>query len=132
MRGLDTNVLLRPLLDDDPGQVAVVQALLRDLEARGERAYVNGIVLCEACWVLRSNDFSRDEIVAVLERILETGLFVIQDRDLARRALAEYRLGKADFADYLIGSQNREVGCEDTVTFDRKLEGAAGFSVLSP
>lgn len=130
MRGLDTNVLLRPLVQDDPAQTAAAEAFLRETQARGERLFVSGIVLCETCWALRSYGYSRSEIAKAIEGILDTALFEIQDRELVRRALVQYRQGPADFADYLIGWQSRQAGCADTVTFDRGLEGAAGFSLL--
>jgi predicted nucleic-acid-binding protein len=44
--------------------------------------------------------------------------------------MIDYRLGKADFSDYLIGYQNRSVGCGDTVTFDRKLQHQEGFNLI--
>jgi len=130
VRGLDTNLLVRYVTDDDPAQAAVVRALFRDMEAAGERLHVSCIVLCELCWTLRGYDCSRDEIAAVLVKILATGLFEIQDSDLVRYALEEYRQGRGDFADYLIGWQNRRAGCTDTFTFDGKLKKAAGFAFL--
>lgn len=131
MRGVDTNVLLRPLAQDDSGQVAVVESFFRDLEVQGERLFVSCIVLCETCWSLRGLGFSRPKIAASLEKLLDTALFEIQDRELVRRALAQYRQGPADFADYLIGWQSRQAGCTDTVTFDGGLAGAPGFSLLT-
>jgi predicted nucleic-acid-binding protein len=131
VRGLDTNVLLRPLTQDDPAQAAVVEAFFREVEARGERLFVSGIVLCEICWALRGYEYSRRDIAATLEHLLDTALFEIQDRELVRRALTQYRQGRADFADYLIGWQSRQAGCADTVTFDGKLEGTPGFALLS-
>jgi predicted nucleic-acid-binding protein len=75
VRGLDTNLLVRYVTDDDPAQAALVQALFRDMEAVGERLHVSCIVLCELCWTLRGYDCSREDISAVLTRILATCLF---------------------------------------------------------
>jgi len=130
VRGLDTNILVRHVTDDDPAQSAVVRALFRKMEAEGERLHVSCIALCELCWTLRGYEYSRRDISAVLAKMLETGLFEIQDSDLVRRALEEYLQGKADFADYLIGQQNGRAGCTDTITFDRNLKKASGFSLL--
>jgi predicted nucleic-acid-binding protein len=130
VRGLDTNVLLRPLTQDDPAQAAVVRALFQAAEEQGEHFHVSTIVLCEVCWILRGYDYSRAEIAEALEKLLATPLFEIQDRELVRRALREYRTGRGDFADYLIGWQNRQAGCSDTVTFDGKLGRTPGFAVL--
>ena len=58
------------------------------------------------------------------------GITEVIDRDRFREALEAYRTGRADFADYLIGATNRAAGCDETVTFDRRLRGAAGFRNL--
>jgi predicted nucleic-acid-binding protein len=133
VRGLDTNILLRFLTADDPVQTARVDALFAASEKAGERLFVSVVVLCELSWTLRSRPYGLDraQILAVIEKILGTGQFEVQHRSLVRRALADYGAGRADFADYLIGWQSLEAGCADTVTFDRKLQGAAGFSVLA-
>lgn len=133
MRGLDTNILPRFLTADDPVQTQQVDSLFAAAEQAGERFFISAVALCELSWTLRGRPYhlDRDQIVAVLERILDTGIFEIQHRDLVRRALGDYRDGRADFADYLLGQECRDAGCADTVTFDRKLSGAAGFSLLA-
>jgi predicted nucleic-acid-binding protein len=129
LRGLDTNILVRYITQDDPAQAEQVRILLTEAEERRERFYLSGIVLCELSWTLRSKpyDYDRATVAEVLERILETSLFEIQDRDLTRRAVADYREGRADFPDYLLGWHHRSAGCADTVTFDRKLRDTEGF-----
>jgi predicted nucleic-acid-binding protein len=62
---------------------------------------------------------------------LELTFLEIQDLHLVQQALDDYRSGKADFADYLIGHQNRRAGCRDTLTFDVPLSKHEGFSLLS-
>jgi predicted nucleic-acid-binding protein len=133
LRGIDTNLLVRFVTRDDPDQAAVVRDLFQQAEERRERLHVSAIVLCELAWTLRGQPylFDRATIAEVLERIMETSLFEVQNRDLALRAVADYGQGRADFADYLIGWQNRSAGCEDTLTFDRKLRNSPGFTVLS-
>ncbi|HEY0783055.1 MAG TPA: type II toxin-antitoxin system VapC family toxin [Thermoanaerobaculia bacterium] len=130
MRGLDTNVLLRYLTADDATQAARVEALFAAAERNGERLFLSVIALCELSWTLRGGPYraDREQIAAVLERVLATALFEVQDRTLGRRALADYRAGGADFADYLLDWLGREAGCTDTVTFDRKLSGTDGFA----
>jgi predicted nucleic-acid-binding protein len=133
MRGLDTNVMVRFVTDDDPAQTAVVKALFEQAEEAREQLFVSSIALCELVWTLRSRPYllPRAEIATVLQRMLGTHLFEIQDRDLVRQALGDYRQGRADFADYLLGCLNRRGGCVETLTFDRKLDGAPGFILLS-
>lgn len=133
MRGLDTNVLLRYLMADDPEQSPTARALLDQAEESGSRFFLSLVALCELSWTLRGRPYSldRQELSNLVGKLLETRLFEIQERDLVRRSLADYRSGRADFPDYLIGWLNRAAGCSDTVSFDRKLDGAEGFSVLA-
>ncbi len=133
MRGLDTNVLLRTLTADDPAQAQEGDALFAAAERTGERFFISVIVLCELSWTLRgpSYRFDRGQVASALEQILDTSLFEVQHRGLVRRAIADFGRGRADFADYLIGRECLGAGCADTVTFDRKLKGAAGFSLLA-
>lgn len=112
--GLDTNVLVRYLLRDDPVQAARAE---RELE-RNERFLIDSIVLCELVWVLETGyGFSRTEIAAALERILGTAQFEIESKDLALAALDDFRIGR----------RNRAAGVPETVTFDRNLKGLEGF-----
>jgi predicted nucleic-acid-binding protein len=129
--GLDTNVLVRYLTQDDPAQARKAEAAIDRAVARRERCVVGPVVLCELVWVLRdAYDTPKDQIVDVLDRILGTQQFEIVDRAHVRDALEEYRSGGGDFADYVIGAQNRTAGCTETVTFDRGLRGANGFRLL--
>jgi predicted nucleic-acid-binding protein len=131
VRGLDTNILLRALTADDAAQSELVRTLFAAAERTGERFFVSIIALCELTWTLRGRPYSldRDAIGAVVERILSTSLLEVQDRGLVRRALADYQAGRADLADHLLGCQSLAAGC--AVTFDRRLDGVAGFSLLA-
>jgi predicted nucleic-acid-binding protein len=122
MRGIDTNVLVRFLTQDDRRQVDRVDSLLAELEEAGETAYVSTIVLCELAWVLRSlYGLRRKEIRATLEMLLQTAQLQVEDRAVVNRALTLYGAGAGDFSDYVIGLRNRIAGCRDTVTFDQSL-----------
>lgn len=133
MRGLDTNVLLRYLTNDDPLQSPLARRFLDEAEEQGERFFISAIALCELSWTLRGKPYEldRDSIGRVFSGLLATRLFEIQDRDLVSRALTDYQRGKGDFPDYLLGWNNQQAGCKDTVTFDRKLRKAPGFSFLA-
>jgi predicted nucleic-acid-binding protein len=131
MIGLDTNVLVRYLTQDDPAQFAAVDRLIRKARHTGEAFFLNQIVLCEAVWVLESvYRYSREVIAQSVEKLLMTVDFEIDQRDDVWVALAEYKRYGADFADYLIGRCNVTHGCGHTVTFDRLLKGASGFQLL--
>ena len=132
MTGLDTNVLVRYLTQDDAAQARRANALLADAVARGDRCFIGGVVLCELAWVLRgAYGFDKATITTTLERILATAQFEIDDKDVVRRALEDHRTGKADFAAYMIGHCGQEAGCSATATFDRRLKGNKTFHLLA-
>jgi len=131
VRGLDTNVLVRYLTQDDPAQSRQANTVIAEAVERGDQCSVGVIVLCELVWVLReAYRLDKPTIAAALEKVLDTAQLVVEQADLARRALDDYRRGRGDFADYLIGWRNRQAGCSDTVTFDRALRGSRLFRVL--
>jgi len=87
--------------------------------------------VCELVWVLReAYRCDRVTIASALDKISTTGLFTFGDREILRRALDQYRGGGGDYADSLISQRNLGAGCDSTVTFDRALEGTAGFRLL--
>lgn len=119
MIGLDTNVLVRYLTQDDAAQFQEAAALLHDLEQRGLFAHLSAITLCETVWVLaRAYKIERAKIAAMLEQLLATSLFVIADKDAVREALGLYRTSSGDFADYLTGVLAHRAGCSTVATFD--------------
>jgi predicted nucleic-acid-binding protein len=130
--GLDTNVLVRYLTQDDPRQGRRASALVTEVAAAGERLFVTSEVVCELVWVLRgAYGLERRAIGATLEQILATAQIEVDRKDLVRQALEDYRGGTGDFADYLIGRRCQEAGCERTATFDRRLKASHLFQVLS-
>ena len=131
MIGIDTNVLVRFLVADDKTQTDRAHAFLAQSRSQGESVYISTLVLCETAWALRSVfSRSRTKILEVIERLLGTDVFEVEAEDAIRAALQSCRAGKGDFADHLIGHMNLAKGCRSTVTFDRSLGGAAGFSAL--
>ena len=131
MIGIDTNVLVRYLTQDDAAQARRVDGLIADAQENRERLHIDDIVLCELVWVLRgAYRLSKPTVLAAIDKIISTSLFSFDDRELLRAALDDYREGRGDFADYIIGRRNTRGGCEHTVTFDRSLSGSAPFSLL--
>ena len=131
MRALDTNVLVRFVTCDDAGQATVVERLFAECHRNHEHLFVSAPVICELVWVLKNGlRQPRTEIVKLIDGLIEDDLFQIEREPLVLRALARYRNGKADFADYLIGEIGTGTGCRDTVTFDRALKSAPGFTLL--
>jgi len=128
---LDTNLLVRLLIQDDASQARAVERLF--VRARRDRTplFVADVMLCELVWVLaRRAKQPRTEIAVALEWLLDAESIVVSDARIARRALAAYRGGAGDFADYLIREQALAAGAVEVVTFDRAVRGEPGFKVL--
>jgi predicted nucleic-acid-binding protein len=131
VKGVDTNLLVRYLLEDDPDQAAIVDRLIRDTVAEGTVVFLNHIVLCETVGVLGTGyDCSRAVIADAFEKLLLTRQFEFEERGNVWDALRRFRDGKADFADYLIEEKNLSSGCDPTRTFDQGLRGEDGFELL--
>jgi predicted nucleic-acid-binding protein len=131
MTGLDTNVLVRYLTQDDAGQSAKASGIIDEALATGEKILIHPVVLCELVWVLETAyDCGRSEVATTLDRILRTAQFTILDKEIVWSAWGDYRSGKGDFADYLIGRGNGRFGAMHTVTFDKALKGNRHFLVV--
>jgi predicted nucleic-acid-binding protein len=129
--GLDTNVLVRYLTEDDPAESRRASDLISTVTARGGKCFVSAVVLCELAWVLRgAYEVSKADLLITLEQILATSQFVVGDKDVVRRAVEAFQHGRADFADYVIGALHAQAGCGKTATFDRRLRQASGFQIL--
>jgi predicted nucleic-acid-binding protein len=131
MIGLDTNVICRYLLGDDPVQTRKAAQVIEEAADARDSCYVSKVVLCEMVWVFEScTAMERDRIARTIDDLLHSDVMEIEDRQSVHRALHLFRSGKADFADYLICDCNTVDGCKRTVTFDQELRGVAGFEVL--
>lgn len=128
MIGLDTNILVRYITHDHEQQWQLATTLIEN----SEQCFVSNIVLCELVWVLRGEpyNYSKDEILSTLDTMLQTAIFEFENRSAVYQALQRTRQGKGDFSDYLIGALARQLGCQETATFDRKLKGENGFQFL--
>jgi predicted nucleic-acid-binding protein len=119
---VDTNVVVRVLVGDDPMQQQAALGRLRKIRADGGGALVSAVVLAEVAWVLSSAyGYDRAQIAAALRGLLATPPFVVTPRPAAIAALAAYEKGPADFSDYLIVELARVEGCTKLLTFDRRL-----------
>ena len=128
MTGLDTNVLVRLLVDDDAEQTARARALVRRAADVGEPLFVSDVVACEVVWVLESAyGLRREEIASALAGLFDARQLLFRDRDALRRALEAFTGGRGDFADFVIRELALQAGCEAVATFDRALLREAGF-----
>lgn len=132
MIAIDTNLLVRLTVQDEAGQVALVQRLLLEAFRSGEPCFISDPVLCELVWVLQgSYGVPKARICEVLRELLGASLFQFEDRAALLQAASDYGQGKADFADYLIGIKGLAHGARATYTFDRKLRDQNGFVLLT-
>lgn len=129
MIGLDTNVLVRYLMEDDEDQARRAEALIDGAADRGEPMFVSHVVLCEMTWVLATVfRLPKAALVEALTDVVRTTQFVIEAPDLASRALHRFEQGGADFADSVIAERAAEAGCDRVATFDGKLLKEEGFT----
>jgi len=130
MIGLDTNVLVRYVVQDDPKQSLQATHLIESLTADAP-GYVSVISVVELVWVLTGCYTStRNEICEVLETLLRTKEIVVAHADTVWKALRGFKDGKADFADCLIERSANEAGCSHTATFDRDAAKHCGMRLL--
>jgi predicted nucleic-acid-binding protein len=121
MTGLDTNVLVRYLAQDDAAQSARATRLIeRELNER-EPGFIGLVVLVETCWVLkRLYGATAAELRETVRDLLDTRQFVIEQRTVVLRAVARLGDSAGDLADALIAQGAAQAGCARTVTFDKQ------------
>jgi len=129
--GLDTNVIVRYLAQDDPAQAAAATRLFEKALSQDNPGFVTLVALCEVAWVLAEcYGAGRAGVHEALEKLLETRQLAIESPDLVRRALRAWGSSGADFADALIGEVAAAHGAERTATFDRAAAKLPGFELL--
>ena len=132
MIGIDTNVLVRYLAQDDPKQSAVATRFIEGRLTTENPGFVSTITLCEIAWVLAdSYGADRKRIRDAMEGLLATKQLVIERSELVWKALRAWEGVPADFSDALIGQLAIAHGGEKTVTFDRTAARLPGFELLS-
>lgn len=131
MIGLDTNVLVRHLTQDDPVQSPLASAFIEQNLSADTPGVIGHLVLAELAWVLaRAYGYTREQVADALHAILTCREFRVETPDEAILALDDYRKGSADFADCLIGRHHRRLGASCTASFDRKAAQSPLFRLL--
>jgi len=121
MIGLDTNVLLRYLMQDDPEHSKRATSILEKKLSEQKPGFISTVVLVETCWTLRNfYKIDREGIEAMLDRFLVAPELEFEHREEIWKALRLSRSGSIDFVDGLIGVISESHGCEYTLTFDKK------------
>ena len=131
MIGLDTNVIVRYLAQDDVRQAAIATRLIEGSLSAEARGFVSIVTLAEIVWVMSSNyRAARAAVADIVEGLLTAPQLAIEKADVIWRALRAFRESKADFSDALIVELGRDAGCTKTVTFDRHAAAHPGFETL--
>ncbi len=132
MIGLDTNVLVRYLAQDDKAQSALATKLIEKTLTASQPGFISLVSLVEVVRVLEGcYGSTKDEVIDIVERLLRVKQLHVQDAEVVWQAVRVFRNVKADFADCLIEREANSQGCDYTVSFDKAAVKAAGMVQLS-
>jgi predicted nucleic-acid-binding protein len=130
MIGLDTNVIVRYIVQDDIAQARKAGALIESL-TDDNPGFVSMVAIVELVWVIQGcYDAGKDETVAILDQLLRLRTLRLENTEAVNRAVRCYAGSGADFADCLIASSGSQALCSHTATFDGKAAKTAGMRLL--
>lgn len=130
MIGLDTNVIVRYLAQDDPLQSRKATDLFERQLTVEEPGFISIVAMAETVWVLeRSYGLSPREQASAIERMLQIEVVSIEDEQEVFTAMVALKQGRGSFADALIAALGAKAGCEHTVTFEQKASRLPGFQL---
>jgi predicted nucleic-acid-binding protein len=128
--GIDTNLLIRLAMQDDPIQCAKVDLLLASL-SRQEVGFISLVTLIESVWVLGNRyNLPKADIVRFVQELLDAPELRMEREEAVGQALQRFKASTADFADCLIERSGALAGCRETVTFDRDASRFAGMKLI--
>ena len=130
MIGLDTNILVRYIMQDDVKQSSKASSLIESLDT-DHPGFISLVTVVELYWVLTScYDLTGSQVKEALESLLRAKQIVVDRADQVLRALRVFDAGKADFADCLIERTASGAGCSETMTFDARAAKHAGMTLI--
>ena len=130
MIGLDTNILVRYLAQDDAVQSPIASDLLERRLSAEEPGFISVVAMAETVWVLRrSYKIRGPALAACVARLLQADVLVVQHHPAVHAAMVAYRDRNVDFGDALIGLLGLEAGCTRTLTFDQDALRQPGFAL---
>ena len=131
MNGLDTNILIRYLTQDDPIQSPKATKIIERRFTQEDPGFISLVTMAETVWVLGSvYELPDTEIADTVERILQADTLAVQNEQQVFTAMVTLRRGWGAFSDALIGALGAWAGCDSTLTFDKKAIRLAGFELL--
>lgn len=130
MIGLDTNILVRYLAQDDPIQSLKATEIIERRLTEKNQGFVSNVAMVETVWVLdRAYRLGAPKIAAAVERILQIDVFVVENEQEVFTAMIALKEGRGAFADALIAALGAKAGCSCTLTFDQKALRLPGFKL---
>ncbi len=128
MIGLDTNVIVRYLTQDDSVQSRRATEILEQQLTKERPGFICVVTMVEIVWVLdRAYGLTAQEIAAALERMLQTDVLLIENEQEVFTAMIALKEKQGAFADALIAALGAKAGCKHTLTFDQKALRLSGF-----
>lgn len=132
MIGLDTNVLVRYIMQDDAKQSPKATKIIEALDGIEQSGYVTLVSIIELVWVLGvSYELTHAQVAQALDSLLRAKQLKIENADQVIRALRVFNVGKSDFADCLIERSANSAGCEKTITFDVNASKHSGMTLVA-
>jgi predicted nucleic-acid-binding protein len=130
MIGLDTNIIVRYLAQDDPIQSKKATAIIERRLTEENPGFVSIVAMVETVWVLdRAYRLAAPKIAAAVERMLQTDVLVVEHEQEVFTAMIALKQGRGSFADAVIAALGARVGCPYTLTFDQRALRLSGFKL---
>ena len=131
MIGIDTNVLVRYLAQDDPAQSTLATEIMEEWVTVQDPGFISVVAMVETARVLdRGFGLTAREIAAAIERVLQADLLVVENEQEVFTSMVMLKEGRGSFGDALIGALGAKAGCSHTITFDRKASRLPDFRRL--
>ena len=131
MLAIDTNVLIRYLINDDPLQAQSAKKIIQSAIDEHNQVFISIITLIESIWVFESvYSFPKKELLLIIADLLDNDAFKLEDEALVQSALNYFRKGSADFSDYTAALIALKHNCSKLVTFDKGCSDRDLFSII--
>jgi predicted nucleic-acid-binding protein len=128
MIGLDTNIIVRYLIQDDPAQSRLAAEVIERRLTEADPGFVSIVAMVETVWVLdRVYGQAAPQIASAVEQLLATDVLIVESEQEVFTAMIAMKTGQGSFADALIGALGARAGCSRTLTFDRGALRLQGF-----
>jgi len=130
MIGLDTNIIVRYLTQDDPIQSRKATEIIERRLSQENPGFVSIVAMVETVWVLeRAYSVAAHEIAAAVERMLQIDVLIVENEQEVFTAMVALKEGRGSFSDAIIAALGARARCSCTLTFDQKALRLPGFEL---